>query len=438
MSRINNDIGEIQRIASEAALAWLGNTLFLAGTVGLLAWLDLRLFAVTIGAAPLALWALVHYRARLEQEISALRQRSSDIGSFLIETLQAVRLVAAANAQDREVRRFRARNDAFVGALMSMQRLTYFAGGVPGLVISVGTGLTFVYGGFRVLNGAMTVGTFVAFMACQMRLLSPLQAIMGMYTSLATIRVSLRRVAQILDEPVEVVEPPSAEALERVDGDVTFDHVTLTHDRGRPVLDDVSFSVKAGETLAIVGPSGSGKSTLADLLLRLIDPDRGSVRIDGRDLRTLRLADVRRTVGLVEQDPFILHATIAENVRYARPEATDAEVTDAVRRAALDQFVAALPSGLETVVGERGTALSAGERQRVAAARAFLADPAILILDEPTAALDAVTEDRLVRGYETGRKGRTTIVITHRAEVARRADRMLTIDGPRILDIQTA
>ena len=434
MSRINNDIGEIQRIASEAALAWLGNVLFLAGTVGLLAWLDLRLFLVTIGAAPLALWALVHYRTRLEDEITTLRQRSADIGSFLIETLQAMRLVAASNAQAREVERFRSKNDAFVAALMSMQRLTYFAGGVPGLIISAGTGLTFVYGGWRVLNGAMTVGTFVAFMACQMRLLSPLQALMGMYTNLATVRVSLRRVSQVLDEPIEVVEQPGATALDAPRGEVAFEHVTLSYDRGHPVLDDASFTVKAGETLAIVGPSGAGKSTIADLLLRLIDPDSGTVRIDGLDVRALRLASLRSTVALVEQEPFILHATIAENIRYAKPDATDAEVVEAARRAALDRFI----DTLDTVVGERGTALSAGERQRVAAARAFLCDPAILILDEPTAALDAVTEDRLVSGFEATRKGRTTIVITHRAEVARRADRVLAVDGARVLDSQPA
>jgi ABC-type multidrug transport system fused ATPase/permease subunit len=259
-----------------------------------------------------------------------------------------------------------------------------------------------------------------------------------MYTNLATIRVSLRRVAQILDEPIEVVEQPGARTLDDVRGEVTFDHVTLSYDRGHPVLADVSFAIKAGETLAIVGPSGSGKSTIADLLLRLIDPDAGTVRIDGTDVRELRLANLRDTVALVEQEPFTLHATIAENIRYARPAATDAEVAEAARRAALDGFVDALPAGLDTIVGERGTALSAGERQRIAVARAFLCDPAILILDEPTAALDVVTEDRLVSGLEAARKGRTTIVITHRADVARRADRVLVVDGARVLDAQPA
>ena len=433
MSRINNDIGEIQRIAAETALAWVGNVLFLCGTIAMLAWLDLRLFAVTLATAPIGLWLLARYRTRLEGEITTLRQRSADIGSFLIETLHAVKLVVTSNAQDREVARFRERNDAFVRALMSMQRLTYLSGGLPGLILSAGTGLVFVFGGLRVIRGEITVGTFVAFMAYQVRFLPPLQALMGMYANLATVRVSLRRVSEILDEPVEVQEAPAAVALPAVRGDVVFEDVTLSFDRGAPALDRLSFSIRAGEVLAIVGRSGSGKSTIADLLLRLLDPDRGVVRIDGHDLRTVRLADLRGQVALVDQEPCMLHATIAENIRYGRPDATDAAVAEAARQAALDDFIERLPDGLATVVGERGMALSAGERQRIAVARAFLADPAILILDEPSAALDPESERQVADGYEAVMRGRTTIVITHRAELARRADRVLELDEVRVL-----
>ena len=392
MSRINNDIGEIQRIAAETALAWVGNVLFLAGTVVMLAWLDVRLFLVTIATAPFAVWALSHYRRRLEGEIAALRQRSADIGSFLIETLQAVRLVVMSNAQEREAARFRDRNAAFVRALMSMQLISYLSGGLPGLLLAAGTGAVFVYGGVRVIQGAMTVGTFVAFMACQMRFMPPLQALMGMYANLATVRVSLRRVAEVLDEPIDVIERPDAAALPAIAGDIEFDNVSVSFDRGGPVIDRLSFRVRAGETIAIVGPSGSGKSTIADLLLRLIDPDEGVVRIDGHDLRGVRIDDLRARVALVEQEPCILHATIAENVRYARPGASDEAIAAACRHAALEPFIAALPEGYRTIVGERGTALSAGERQRIAIARALLRDPDVLILDEPSAALDPGSE----------------------------------------------
>jgi ATP-binding cassette subfamily B protein len=434
MSRINNDIGEIQRIAAETALAWFGNVLFLAGTLAMLIWLDVRLFLISAVSAPLGIWALARYRQRLEANVGVLRQRSADIGSLLIETLQGVRLVVTSNAQDREVARFRDKNDAFVRALMSMQLLTYFAGGLPGLILTTGTGAVFLYGGLEVIGGRLSLGTFVAFMTCQMRFVSPLQALMGLYTNLATARVSLRRVSEILDVPIEVVEQPAPIALPTVCGEISFDDVTLSFDRGTPVLERLSFSVRAGEVLAVVGPSGSGKSTVADLVLRLVDPDSGVVRLDGHDLRTVRLADLRRHVALVDQQPFILHASIAENIRYARPGASDADVMLAAREAALESFIEALPQKYETVVGERGAALSVGERQRLATARAFLIDPAVLILDEPTAALDPVSERRIVTGYTNVMRGRTTIVITHRFDLARHADRIVMLDGARIVD----
>lgn len=434
MSRINNDIGEIQRVAAEAALAWVGNVLYLVGTVAMLAWLDVRLFLATVAVAPLGILATSYYRKRLEGQVGELRQRSADLGSFLIETIQAMRLVVMSNAQDREVARFRQRNTAFVDSLMSMQYLTYVSGALPGLILSAGTGMVFVYGGYRVVHGDMTVGTFVAFIAYQTRFLPPLQALMGLYASLATAQVSLQRVAEILDAPIEVREVPQALAPDQVDGRVEFSHVTLSFDRGRPALERMSFRVEPGEVLAIVGPSGSGKSTIADLLLRLLDPDEGMIRLDGIDLRQMNLRVLRKHVALVDQEPCILHASIAENIKYSRPEATDAEVRLAARQAALEPFIEGLPLGYDTVVGERGSALSAGERQRIATARAFLANPAVLVLDEPTASLDPLSERTLIDGYEAVMRNRTTIVITHRLDVASRADRVLVIDGSRLVE----
>jgi ATP-binding cassette subfamily B protein len=223
-----------------------------------------------------------------------------------------------------------------------------------------------------------------------------------------------------------VVEAATPRRLAQVRGAIEFDRVTIDLGRGQ-ILQSVSFVVAPGERLAIVGPSGSGKSTVADLLLRLIDPDRGIVRIDGHDVRSISLADLRHHVVLVEQEPCILHATIAENIRYARPDATDAQVGEAARQAALGEFINRLPDGDRTMVGERGLALSAGERQRVGIARAFLANPAVLVLDEPSAALDPASERQIIDGYESVMRGRTAIVITHRSEVARRADRIIEL-----------
>ena len=434
VSRLNNDVSEVQRVAAETVLASVGNLLFLAGTLVMLGWLAPRLLLLGLVFLPPSLWALLHFRRRLVGRVEVLRQRSADIGSFLIETLQGMRLVVTANAQDREAERFRLKNASFFSALMSMQLLGYLSGGLPGLVLAAGSAAVFLVGGHDVIAGRLTLGTFVAFMAYQMRLLPPIQALMGLYAGLAAAGVSLRRVRQVMDAPPEVVETASPIGLGPVRGDVEFDDVTFSFDRGGPVLDHASFRVAPGEVLAVVGPSGSGKSTIADLLLRLFDPDQGAVRLDGHDLRSLRLADLRRHVALVEQVPFLFHASIAENLRYARPEATDEAVRAAAEAAGLGDLIARLPEGYATVVGERGAALSAGERQRIAIARALLVGPAVLVLDEPTAALDPETERQVRVGYEALMRGRTTIVISHRPEIAERADRVVVLDGARIVE----
>lgn len=434
VSRLNNDVSEVQRVAAETVLAFVGNVLFLGGTLAALVWLAPRLVFVTLIFLPPSLWALVHYRRLLAARVAALRHRSADIGSFLIETLLGMRVVVASGAEEREVARFGGKNASFVNALLSMQLLTYLSGGLPGLLLAAGTAAVFLVGGNDVIAGRMTLGTFVAFMAYQLRLLPPLQALMSLYAGLATAGVSLGRVRQILDAAPEVVETPAPVALASARGEVELEEVSFGFDRGAPILDRVSFRVAPGETLAVVGQSGAGKSTIADLLLRLFDPQQGVVRLDGHDLRTLRLADLRRHVALVEQSPFLFHATIAENIRYARPEASDEDVAGAARAAGLEALLARLPDGLETRVGERGAALSAGERQRIAIARALIRDPAVLVLDEPTAALDPETERQVFAGYEALMRGRTTLVISHRRLLAERADRVVVLDGARLVE----
>ena len=437
IARINGDIGEIQRVAAEAALAWVGNVLFLVGSVVMMLWLDWRLSLVAFAVMPISLWALVHYRRRLETRVADLRQRSADLGSFLIETLQANALVVTSNAQRRESARFRRLNDGFINAVMGMQRISYFAGGLPGMLLSIGASVVFLYGGSRVIDGSLTLGTFGAFLAYQMRVFAPAQALMGRYASLATARVSWRRVLEMLDAPVEVVEAAEPVSLANARGEIAFEGVSIATERGVLVLDEVSFDLSPGQSLAIVGASGSGKSTIALLATRLLDPDRGTVRLDGVELRSVSLADVRRHIVLVEQEPVLLHASIAENIRYVRPDASLDDVRQAAASAGIRAFIEALPQGYETVVGERGLALSAGERQRVALARAFIASPTVLVLDEPTAALDPVVERQVMDGYRAVMRGRTTLLITHRRDLAMQADRVVVLDGARLAESGT-
>ena len=434
VSRINGDIGEIQRVTAEAALGWFGQVVSLVGTVAFLLWLDLRLFLVSLVTLPPALWALLRYQSQLEERVRTLRERSADIGTFLIETLQGMRTVVGANAQNHEVGRFRKRNDTFVEALLSMRLFTYLAGGLPGLLLSAGTAVVFLYGGYRVISGMTTLGTFIAFMAYQTRLMGPVQGIMGIYTNLAAARASLVRVHDLLDTPAEVAEPVSPITLEHCEGNLSLVEVKFGFDRGGEVLDGMDLTIPAGQIIAVVGGSGSGKSTLAELLARHLDPDQGHVLLDGHDLRDLPLEVVRKHVGVVEQDPFIFHTSVAENVRYARPQASDTDVTRAIEAAGLAELVESMPHGTQTVVGERGKQLSAGERQRLAIARAFLSDPTVLVLDEATGALDPSSESAVFRGYDDLMRGRTTVVITHRIDLARQADRVIVIKNGRIAE----
>jgi ATP-binding cassette, subfamily B, bacterial len=434
VSRINNDIGEVQRICSDTLLSVLSNVLFLAGSLAMMAYLNWRLFLASIALFPVSIIALRHYQKRLTTETKTLRERSSDLGSFLIESLLAMRLIVATGNEHREAEEFRRRNSRFLESLLSMQMMSFLAGAIPGGVLAISTAVVFLYGGKLVIESQLTLGGLVAFMAYHLRLLGPVQTMLGMYTNLLTGGVALGRVFEIMDVPVEVHQSPCAIARASLRGDIAFDRVRFRFSSDVPVLEDVSFRIPAGSLCAVVGVSGSGKSTMADLLLRFYDPDSGSITIGGLDLRNLRLQDLRREVALVEQTPFLFRATVRENIAYGKPGATLDEIRSAARAASIDDFIASLPQDYETIVGERGCTVSAGERQRIALARALLRDPSILVMDEPTAALDPSSEAAIARAFPEALRGRTIVLITHRMSLVEIADRVVVLDGGRIVE----
>jgi ATP-binding cassette, subfamily B, bacterial len=406
ISRLNNDVAEVQRVSADTILALMANVVFLVGAVVLMLGISPRLFLLSIVLLPVALWASRRAQHKLAAHVKRMRERSSTIGSFLIESLTGLRLTVLANAQRREVERFGKHNQSFVDAMLAMQMTSLLAGAIPTTAVTLSTAAVFLAGGWEVLAETMTLGTLVAFLAYHGRLLSPVQNLMSLYGSLVTGAVSLRRMFELLEIPIEVQEPAEPVAVAAWRGELTVENVTFGHNA--PVLRGASMHLEAGKTYVLTGASGAGKSTLVDLLVRLYDPGEGVVRLDGQDVRRIPLAVLRQQIAVIEQTPILFHGTVGENIAYSRPEASDSELAAAARAAALE-----LP--LETEVGERGSALSAGERQRVAIARALLRDPRVLILDEPVAALDGAARGAIRQTLERVLTGRTGLIISHEA-----------------------
>jgi len=428
MSRLNNDIGEVQRVSADTLLSVLSNVVFFVGSVAMMIWLNWRLFLVSVILIPFCLYTFLHYQQKLTALTKLLRERSADLGSLFVETILGMRVIVSLRANEHEAQRFKQRNDAFVSTMLDVQIASFLTGALPGTILTAAISVVFLYGGWLIMHGAMSIGTLVAFMAYHTRLMSPVQNLMGLSSSLASARVSLGRIFELFDTVPDVMDNADASPLPLFRESIRIENVSLRYDRA-PVLDDVSLEIPAGTFCAILGPSGIGKSTLADLLVRYLDPDQGRILMDGRDLRSASLEDLRKQVILVDQSPYLFNVSIAENIAYACPEATQQEIEEAGSAAGLDELIARLPEGYQTTTGERGLAMSAGERQRIALARAFLRRPRVLILDEPTSALDAQNERFLAASLRTVLPGCTLIVITHRPALAEIADAVITLEG---------
>lgn len=430
MSRLNSDVSDVQRVAADTLLSVLSNVLMLVGSIALMLWLDWRLFLVGVVLIPLCVLIFLHYQRKLTLITREMRERGADLGSLLVDTVMGMRVVASLGAGEHEVRRFEQGNNAFVRAMLRMQVTSFMAGALPGALLTASTSAVILYGGTMIIDGRMTIGTLVAFMTYQGRLFAPIQTLMGLTSGLASARVSLARIFELFDTPADVTERPDAAKLEHVRQGIRFERVSMRYDR-HPVLVDVDLDIAKGSFCAILGPSGVGKSTMADLMVRYLDPQAGRILIDGVDIRNLKLADLRRELILVDQSPYLFNDTIAANIAFALPGATTEQIETAARMAGLGDLLARLPKGSATQAGERGLALSAGERQRVALARALLRKPSVIILDEPTSALDGETEKLVAQGLRQALPNATIVVITHKPALAQMADVVITLDDGR-------
>jgi ATP-binding cassette, subfamily B, bacterial len=440
MNRVSSDVDNIDNIVTGTFVTILTNVAVMATTIVTILILDWRLALLSLVVIPLMILPLSPIGRRMYGIRKQTRERRDEIESITQETLSisGITLMKSFVREPFERSRF----DASATRLMDLEiRLMmigrWFIGAVNAMV-TVGPALVWVGGAWLAIHGGLTVGTIVAFVAYFGRLYGPASALAGVQVQIVSALAVFERIFEYLDMPVEGArESEDAIELPRVRGGIELKAVTFSYEESRPVLQDVSFQVAAGQTAAFVGPSGAGKTTITNLVPRFYEPQSGAVLIDGIDVRGVTLASLRRDIGIVAQETYLFHDTIAANLRYGKLDASDAELIAAAKAASIHDFIAALPAGYQTMVGERGHKLSGGERQRLAIARVLLKDPRILILDEATSSLDSHNEAMIQSALEELMRGRTSLVIAHRLSTILKADVIFVVEGGRIVESGT-
>jgi len=407
-------------------------TLLLAGAV---------MFAIQPGLAALALLPVpfvvltaMRFNRRSRPALQEVQQRIAELTAEAEESISGVRIVKAFAREGYMLNRFQGAVTRVFDQNVFSTRLRAFYSPMLGFLPSLGLAVILLVGGNLVISDRLTLGEFTAFYAYLLMLIGPMR-MLGMALGMAQRAVaSGNRLFEIIDREPRVASPPGAPQLPEGAGRVSFRGVSLRYDGSAPALEGISLEVPAGRTIALVGPTGSGKTSLVALIARLYDPTSGSVSVDGADVRSVDVGSLRRSVAFVADESFLFSATVAENIAYAKPEATEEEIELAARRAQAHDFIQRLPKGYETLVGERGLTLSGGQRQRVAIARALLADPRILILDDATSSVDATTESAIKRGLREAMEGRTTFIVAHRRSTISLADEIVVLDEGRLVD----
>lgn len=434
ISRLTNDIENFNTLLNDGVQNLVRNGLTLLGVVAVLFYLDWRLALATMAVLPVMIVATVIYRHESMKAFRRAREAVAELAAYLQEHVSGMRVVQAFTREKQSTINFDERNMTYRKANQRSTTLSaiYF----PGVEFlgAIGLSVVLLYGGYLVIEGTTTIGTLVAFVGLISMAFQPIQALSQLYSDLQSTIASLEKVFSILDTTTDRADTKEAKSLDSITGDIAFDGVDFGYTGGDDILAGVDFRIEAGETLAIVGETGAGKSTIVKLLSRFYDPTGGRITVDGEDLRNVRGSSLRSHMGVVLQDTFLFTGTIEENILYGRPDATHAEVVRAAEAVGADGFIERLPDGYATRVGERGGGLSVGERQLVSFARALIADPAILVLDEATSSVDLATEAKIEVALERLLEGRTSIVIAHRLSTVRRADRILYLADGKVLE----
>lgn len=434
ISRIMTDAEGIRNLVGTGIVQLVGGVFTAVLALGILFYLNWQLTAATLGILLLFGAGMAIAFKRLRPIFRERGEINAQITGRLNETLNGIRIVKAYGVEEREQRVFsegvlKLFNNV-KQSITGVSLISSFAGVVIG-----GVGMVMiVVGGGAILDGLMTLGDFMMYIFLIGLLAAPIVQMASIGTQVSEAFAGLDRIRELMASPTEDEEDETREPLPSIEGEIVFDNVHFAYDEDVPVIKGISFTAEAGTTTALVGSSGSGKSTLANLVMAFNRPDRGSIKVDGRDISDVRLHDYRKFFGVVLQENFLFDGTIAENIRFARPDAAFADVERVSRMANCHEFVLGFPDGYDTVVGERGVKLSGGQRQRIAIARAILADPRILILDEATSSLDSESESLIQEGFKSLRKGRTTFVIAHRLSTIRSADQILVLENGTIIE----
>ncbi|MCB1709578.1 MAG: ABC transporter ATP-binding protein [Halioglobus sp.] len=433
LTRLDGDVAEIQRFAVDSLFAAVSAVLGLVGTLVFMLLLSWQLTLVLAALVPLHWLYLRYMRPRVQQQTRRLRERSSDVTAFLVETVPAMKFIQAVAAESREANRLGVLNKLYLGDLLQLQLIEFATAAVPNTLTSAARALVFAIGGFWVIQGQMALGSLIAFSTYLGMAVGPVQGLLGLYMSLFRVQVCLERVRYLVDATPDVMPAGTLVPDEGMSGSLELENVSFRYPgSGEDILQQTSVTLPAGCSVGIYSPSGSGKTTLVDLLLRHYEPYAGRILANGIDIREFNLGDWRRRIALVAQDIVLFRGSVLDNIRYARPEASDEEVRQAVSRAQLDALVARLPEGLDTPVGERGTRLSGGEKQRIAIARALLQRPLLVILDEATSAVDVEVEREVLQAVDALFCDCIRLVISHRQSALDNCGFLLAIEGGKL------
>jgi ATP-binding cassette subfamily B protein len=441
-SRITNDIGGMESVVTSTATSIASNLTTAVATAAAMVAMSWRLSLISLVVMPPAIY-LSRKVARMRRAITTQQQRElADLNVTIEEglSINGVQLAKTMGTGPSLVRRFTASSARLIDLELSSQLAGRWRMASMSIIFAAIPAVIYLAAGLPLTAGVMTIGTLVAFTTLQNNLFRPITGLLSTGVSVISSLALFARIFEYLDLPVDVDDPAHPVEIEpaQVTGHVRLEDVSFAYPGAdRPALSGVDLDVPAGRTLALVGETGSGKTTLASLIARLYDPISGSVRIDGVDIRDIRLADLAAIVGVVSQETYLLHTTVRENLRYAKPGATDAEIEDAARAAQIHDLIAGLPDGYDTMVGSRGHRFSGGEKQRLAIARTLLRDPRVLVLDEATSALDTETERAVQKAFDTLAEGRTTITIAHRLSTVRNADQIVVLDHGHIAEAGT-